>query len=215
MYKKYISKVIIGGFLLVFVLSLGLYTNIIKLPIVREMQTGYAANFEDDRILMGASHYVFVGKVIEQTGTENRGRIPETQFRVSVIYNIKGSLNGDITVNQPGGYRNGMLYLIHSGDVMAPDKNNTSIKLIQPGSTYLFVSRINEEEGWLTLNTHFNALKLLSANKDLSSMELKNIAADDDKVKEFQEAYVNEILLDADISHGNTINAYSAIVNKE
>jgi len=62
-----------------------------KLPTANVIDAMYPANFADDRILMGASHDVFIGRVISQIGTQVIGGAPQTQFTVSVIANIKGN----------------------------------------------------------------------------------------------------------------------------
>src|ERR1700733_11535435 len=51
--------------------------------VIREMDFSLAADVADDKVLMGASHNVFVGKVIEQTGTRGDPLVPVvTQFAV-------------------------------------------------------------------------------------------------------------------------------------
>lgn len=78
------------------------------------MHAQYPADFRDDRILMGASHNVFVGKVISQVGNIPERILPDTQFSVDVIFNVKGNLRGRVTVDQNGGYKDGHLYLIEN-----------------------------------------------------------------------------------------------------
>src|SRR5690242_20537317 len=57
----------------------------------------------DDRVLMGASHFVFVGKVLDQVGRARvAGRMPGAQFNVDVVQNIKGNIKGTVVVNQWG-----------------------------------------------------------------------------------------------------------------
>jgi hypothetical protein len=64
----------------------------------------YAANYADDAILMGASHNVFVGKVIAQVGNKELAGSPITQFSVEVMSNTKGDLKDTVVVNQLAGY---------------------------------------------------------------------------------------------------------------
>ena len=107
----------------------------------------------DDRMLVGAAHNVFIGKVVAQTGSKPNtppveagdvlGFSPQTQVSVEVLENIKGNLNGTITVSQYGGYEEksdvSQLVLIE-GD-----------KLLEPGKTYLFATRFNDIDGWHTI----------------------------------------------------------------
>ncbi|MDW7728331.1 MAG: hypothetical protein SCH70_14735 [Candidatus Methanoperedens sp.] len=110
-------------------------------------------NVTDDRELVGAVDNVFIGKVVAQTGNnpntpppeagDTPGFSPQTQFSVEVLENIKGNLNGIITVSQYGGYKEkegvNQLVLLE-GD-----------KLLEPGKTYLFATRFNEIDGWHTI----------------------------------------------------------------
>lgn len=113
----------------------------------------YSINVTDDRELVGAVHNVFIGKVIAQTGTKSNtpppeagdtpGFSPQTQFSVEILENIKGNLNGIITVSQYGGYKEkeGVNRLaLFEGD-----------KLLEPGKTYLFATRFNDIDGWHTI----------------------------------------------------------------
>lgn len=167
----------------------------------------YAANFSDDRVLMGASHNVFVGKVIKQTGNKERGIGPETQFEVVVIHNIKGDLHGTVTVNQSGGYKDGVLYVVDGGDVQSAHEE-ASDYLLQPGSTYLLATRYNEKEDWYTLNSHTNARKLISRDSASDNAHLKDIANNDEKVLKLTEAYKTELVPDADTNNNNAKNSY-------
>lgn len=112
---------IIGLAVLLTLVFLGLYTNTLKLPITHKILLQHAADFSDDRILMGSSHNVFVAKVIKQTGNEPQTSAPSTQFAVEIIENIKGDLEGSVTVDQLGGYKDGVLYLVQ-GDTVGPEE---------------------------------------------------------------------------------------------
>ncbi|OGH66658.1 MAG: hypothetical protein A3B90_01160 [Candidatus Magasanikbacteria bacterium RIFCSPHIGHO2_02_FULL_41_13] len=160
---------------------------------------------------MGASHNVFIGRVVKQVGTKSLNFGPETQFSVEVISSIKGNLSGTVTVNQFAGYKNGVLYLL-KGDVSAPEKSGNSAsevdKLLEPGKTYLFASRYNSEQNWHTLVSHPNARKLISSDKKLTLTQLQGLVEKDTRVAQLREAYKNEILLDVDVASNNTRNSY-------
>lgn len=214
MTRKLTTKnIIIGNVVLVAIFSIGLYTNIIKLPITKIIPSQHVADFIDDRVLMGASHNVFVGKVIEQVGSKSLGNNPETQFAVDVLLNIKGNLQGMITVNQLGGYKNGILYLVSEGDVIAPEIKNGDEMLV-PGSTYLFATRYNSIENWYTFISHPGGKKLISRDNALDKTQLEVLAKSDERVNKLQEAYKNEVLLDIDVRNNNARNSYQ-LLNKD
>src|SRR5262245_44833860 len=94
------------------------------------MHASYPADFSDDRVLVGESHNIFVAKIIRQIGERERGIGPETQFQATVIKNIKGDLQGNVVIDQSGGYRNGTLYILGDGDVVQRDSGDQY--LLQP-----------------------------------------------------------------------------------
>ncbi len=109
----------------------------------------YAHNYFDPQYLVGASNNVFIGKVVEQVGTDNffNDTLVRTQFNVEVLYNIKGNLSGIVVVDQPGGYRDGVLY------VVADDSYKGGVgvdNILRPGSTYLLATRgSGKKDEWL------------------------------------------------------------------
>ncbi|MGA8311275.1 MAG: hypothetical protein WB755_14670 [Terriglobales bacterium] len=200
-HKKF--KILAGVIVLLGAVGLGLHTNVIKLPIKRTMgSVTYIENFADDRELLGASHNIFVGRVIRQTGTKARGYIgPETQFEVEVVYNIKGNLQGKVTVNQEGGYINGILYT-----------GEDSAGLLEPGTTYLLSTRYSPRYDWsrYLLISHPNASKVISKDASISSEQLRVIATNDEKVKALEAAYPHEILSKTDVAANRTWNSYAS-----
>lgn len=155
------------------------------------MFTSVVSDSGNDQELMGSSHNVFVAKVVKQLGTTNGGPGVETQFAVEIVYNIKGNLNGVITLNQQGGYQGDTLYVMEGGDMMLPGKDKEY--LLQPGSTYLLATRclLLKERG-CTLDGHPNARKLISKDQTLSIAQLRTLAEKDEKVIRFFEAYTKE-----------------------
>jgi hypothetical protein len=179
---------------------------------VVHMDAQYAADFSNDEVLMGASHDVFVGKVIRQIGNKERGLGPETQYEVAVIDNIKGDLKGMVTVNQEGGYKDGALYVMDD-DTSAP--SDESDYLLKPGNTYLLATRYSPEEDWYTLNPYPAARALISSDPSASSSALAARAEANDRVKTLGTAYKHEIVIDADIKHGNALNSYASVQAKK
>ena len=145
---------------------------------IRYIASDFLVDVTDDRVLAGAAHNIFIGKVIAQTGTKT-DRHPMTQFSVEVIENIKGNFTGTITVNQEGGYENidGKNYLfLMEGD-----------KLIKPGKTYLFATRVNDAEGWHTLVPVYGDIPIEDQNDQK------------DKKERFKKAFEQEIPLEEQI----------------
>ena len=177
---------------------------------VIEIETSYIDDYTNDQVLLGASHNVFVGKILNQIGTKDIGIGPETQFSVQVISDIKGSLSGIVTVDQQGGYQNGMLYVVGEDDVPGLSSEDGPNYLLQPGETYLLATRYNPTENWYTLNSFPTASKLLSADDSLNTTQLQAITANDPRVAQLQAAYPHEILLVADVAHNNTLNSYAS-----
>jgi len=199
MTKKLILKLAVSSLLIIVAVAVALHANLLKLPITKQIHVQFIPGLEDDRIMVGASHNVFIGKVIEQTGSMAIESYPSTLFAVEIVSNIKGDLSGIVTVEQEGGYQNGILYSLE-GD-----------SLITPGSTYMFSARYNESKNWYTISAHSNGRKLISADKSLTTTELLSLAQNDEKVKKLQWAYQNEILLDADVINNNTKNSYQSL----
>lgn len=177
--------------------------------ILSELQ--YPADFSDDKLLVGAAHNIFIGKVIKQINTKDLGIGPETQFEVEVVDNIKGNIEGKVVVNQLGGYKNGDLYITEDA-LFTEDSEEPS--LLQIGSTYLFSTRYNEQEEWHTLIAYPTANKLLSSSE--SSLEqLKTPVTSDSRVQRLREIYPNEILLEADVRSDNALNSFASVAKEE
>jgi hypothetical protein len=185
-----------------------------KPPVVSISQPSYASDYAKDDILIGSSHNVFIGRVIKQEGIKSRFATPETQFKVEIISNIKGDLNGTVTVDQFGGYKDGILYTV-ADDNPIPNAKNADSYMLKEGNTYLLATRYNETEDWYTLNSFYTASKLLSTDKEMKISDLKALADNDDRVKALKEAYPKEKLLDADIQHNNTKNSFVSLPIEE
>ncbi|WP_027084534.1 hypothetical protein [Cohnella panacarvi] len=136
---------------------------------VVEAHRTYVANFKDKKMLVGASNNVFTGKVVQQIGTKKLGAIPETQFTVQVLENIKGVLPTIVTVNQQGGIHKNSLILL-DGD-----------PLLIPGETYLFATRYLAEENWHTVVPNYGDIRM-NGNTVLELLT------------EFRNAYANEVV---------------------
>ncbi|SEN29282.1 hypothetical protein [Lihuaxuella thermophila] len=140
-------------FLLFACLSNYIVYQIIK-PEQKSVHVNLVTDLSDQRKLAGLSHHIFVGKVISQAGTKSLGSLPETQFKVQVLQNIKGNLSGTIVVNQQGGYAPGSQLVLVEGD-----------PLLQPGKTYLFATRYLKQENWHTVIPNYGDILLDSPVK--------------------------------------------------
>jgi hypothetical protein len=136
----------------------------------------YTFDVQDKRKLVGFASHVFVGRVGKEVGTEGLPTskpgysAPQTQFAVEVLDTIKGRLAGTVTVNQRGGYRDGVLVLMEHDP------------LLVPGQTYLFVTRLNPDKGWYTISA-----------PGLADIPLTDAAQRAAVVAEFREAHRQEI----------------------
>lgn len=97
-------------------------------------------DYSDKRKLGKAVKNIFIGEVVELSGTKNLDKKPYTLYSVRITQNIKGGFIDDIIVAQEGGYykENGKLYLLKYEDE----------DFLKPGSMYLFASTPNSNKEW-------------------------------------------------------------------
>jgi hypothetical protein len=126
-----------------------------------------------------------------------------------VIDNIKGNLHGNVTVDQQGGYKDGVLYVV-DGDTLSSSTPALDY-MLHPGWTYLFATRYNKDQKWYTLNPYPTASMWISRAPTISDSEVRAL---DDKIPRIQAlraAYPNEILIDADVKHNNALNSHKSL----
>ncbi len=129
----------------------------------------YVTDVSNDSKLAGIADNIFIGEVKAQLGNKKQDKVPESQFKVEVIQNIKGSLIGAVTVNQQGGNDSGSLILVE-GD-----------SLLEVGRTYLFATRVNQEQKWNTLVPVYGDIRV------------DNDVKKNDLIDRFTRAYKEEI----------------------
>lgn len=142
-----------------------------------------ATDLSDDRKLAGFTQDIFIGRVLGKLGqTEERGW-PETQFKVRVLDTLKGSLEGDITVNQQGGIReaDGSIY-----------RREGDITLLEPDKTYFFATRYYDVENWHTVMPGHGNLEI-KESKDLSDINVLSSSHTVQLKARFADAIANEI----------------------
>ena len=147
----------------------------------------YHTDLGNERKLVGSVHNIFVGKVISQVGYQQRQASTQIRYSVSLLLNIKGHLSRGVVVNlHPGG----------SG--------------LQLGATYLFAARYEQENNWYNISAPEFDRKLITQDMNLSDIQLKNLARNNEKVKTLEAAYPNEILFDIDVKYHTTYNSYAS-----
>lgn len=132
----------------------------------------HVADFSDTRRLTGFADNVFIGRVLEQTGTHSPdGVLPETLFKVDVIRSLKGSLSGTVAVNQQGGFsaeENALILIEEDG-------------LLETGKVYMFATKTGGDGAWQTLVPEFGDL------------HIGNSAQQADLVQKFEKAVKEQI----------------------
>ena len=175
----------------------------------------YVANFNNDRILVGSSQNIFVGKVIRQVDGFSTSVLPHTKFEVEVVASIKGALDGVVVVEQMGGYKGNKLYVVSGGNAFLPNSKGEGAYMLQPGVTYLLATRhINSGDPY-RLISHPAARMTISTEIALDYTQLRAMAENDPRVKQLQAAYPNEILLPVDVLHNSTRNSYQSLTEEQ
>jgi hypothetical protein len=153
-------------------------------------------NLKSDPHLLGISHNVFTARILEYTGNTPTTIGPRTQYSAEVLSNIKGEIEGVVTIDQYGGMEDGTL--------IYPEGFEQESFLLLPGSTYLLATRYNAQEDWYTVVAHPNAQSLVNLDAS-SNMEV------DEKILRWQEVYPEEVLPQADIINRNTKNSFASL----
>ncbi len=211
MKQKTVALAVFGS--TVAIVTVGLYANWIKPPVDSRhtmSQSGhnslasYGRNFADDRIMVGESHFVFVGKIIRQIGNEFVDGIPATQFEVEPLLNIKGMLDKTIILAQMGvSYDNGKL-TSYEGD-----------KPLVPGATYLFATQYGVTQNGVRRELYAISAPqydraLIADDPGLTNDDLKALAERNERVTAYQNAYPNEMPPKGAVEHGTAWNNYQS-----
>jgi hypothetical protein len=138
-------------------------------PVIKTVEYSNTFDVSNPNLLVGWADSVFIGKVVEQSGTKALDGLPETQFKVEVVETIKGDLTGTVTVNQQGGYDGNELILVENDSMLTK------------GKSYLFVTKYLKEENWHTLVPVYGDIKITS---DTHRQEL---------LEKYQKAYKEQV----------------------
>ncbi|MFI6998365.1 hypothetical protein [Nocardia sp. NPDC050175] len=142
----------------------------------------------DREAVAGWADAIFVGTVEQLLHTEaSESRmpgVPETQFRVSVVGQLKGDLPAKVVVNQFGG-------TAHNGDLIVVN----NMPLISTEKTYLFIARYYAEKKWLTIATGLGTQELVGPDAAAAKRADNNPAnrdAEPESVKRMRNAIAHE-----------------------
>jgi len=202
--KKRIKSLGVGILLIGGLGLVGLHSNVIRLPFpVQYSNTVSGVNFAADVELVGAAHNVFVGKVVRKLGNDVQDGIAFTSYEVAVMSNVKGKLQGTVTVFQQGGYKNGFLHVMRSDD-----SPKTGIPLLEVGSTYLLASRHRMEKDWHYLLPTMRAEEIISSDPEFGSENDMSAIGGSPRIAALRAAYINEVVPSADIAHDKDFNSF-------
>lgn len=140
----------------------------------------------NDRQVVGAHQNVFTGKVVKDLGSTAYDAVPQNQYAIEVVYNIKGDLKGVVTVSQIGSFK-------EDGSFVSLDEEGQQVTL-NVGTTYVFATRYNTDMNWHVLSPHSSGIHVLSKDASLSSSQMLQLSRQDQRVAELEAAYKDEII---------------------
>jgi len=168
---KYNTGILILSTIIAIVCILN-YTNKKEKPSIPtySIQGSYLVDVNNPKEVVGDADYVFLGNVVEQTGTLYKNKIPMeqengdvlyignayTNYTVSVIENIKNELvtSENISISKLGGIReDSSAYDIFEDDFLP-----------EVGKTYIFIAYAQEDGSLLVAGPNSN---ILCTNKSL------------------------------------------------
>ena len=145
----------------------------------------YVTDIKDDRKLAGLAHNIWFGQVVEKTGqVEDKEDVPATYYSVTVFESLKGELPGTVTVHQEGADLSYGLKFRMPG---APD-------LLEPGKSYLFVTRTDPASGYHTVVPGVGN-QLLDVDDNASGADVLGSADANSLRERFEDAIANEVPL--------------------
>ncbi|EBF5116764.1 cell surface protein [Listeria monocytogenes] len=167
---------------------------------IHSIHADYTLDVNNPNEVVGGSDYVFVGKVIENTGTTYKNKTPLeqedgsikyigeafTNYKIEVISNIKNELVTDeeITLAKQGGIReDGSAYDIFEDDLLP-----------EVGKIYIFTA-YTQDDGSLLVS---GANSTVSFDEQTKNIDTPKELAKTEEVQEYENAVDNQILTEAD-----------------
>ncbi|MBC2100646.1 cell surface protein [Listeria booriae] len=165
-----------------------------KIP-TYEIRSTYTVDVDNPEEVVGSVDYVFVGKVLEETGTSYKNKVPVevdsdtieyigdayTNYKVKVISNIKNELVTDnvIEIAKLGGIREDK----SAYDVFEDDE------LPVQGETYIFTAFTQDDGSLLVSGANSN----IRFDEKPSKVNTEKAVASTEEYQEYQEAVDNQI----------------------
>ena len=112
----------------------------------------YITVFSDDRKLAGFSDDVFFGRIERRLGQVS-GPVPRTQFQVTVLETLKGSVSGSVVVSQEGG----------TGRFCIKSRMADDPYLMESGKSYLLFTKLWPSRGWHSIVSGYGKYELVAA----------------------------------------------------
>ncbi|OJG96598.1 hypothetical protein RV18_GL002104 [Enterococcus termitis] len=160
----------------------------------------YTLDVNNPNEVVGGSDYVFVGKVIDNTGTTYKNKTPLeqedgsikylgeafTNYKIEVITNLKNKLvtSKEITLAKQGGIReDGSAYDIFEDDLLP-----------EAGKVYIFTA-YTQDDGSLLVS---GANSTVSFDKQTKNIDTPKELAETEEVQKYEDAVNNQISTETD-----------------
>ncbi len=176
---------------------------------VIQMDGSFAIDVNDPKETVGDADYVFLGRVVQDVNTVYKNPVtietsdgakevstPYTNYKVTVLKNIKGDLITDTSmpIQKAGGInKDGSSVVLYEDD-----------DLPEVGKSYVFLAYA-QDDGSLLVSGPNSSIYVEGVNQDVTSKKIaKNTASLNegslDLISEYENAYENEIATDRDRS---------------
>ncbi|TYV00381.1 cell surface protein [Listeria monocytogenes] len=167
---------------------------------IHSIHADYTLDVNNPNEVVGGSDYVFVGKVIENTGTTYKNKTPLeqedgsikyigeafTNYKIEVISNMKNELvtNKEITLAKQGGIReDGSAYDVFEDDLLP-----------EAGKIYIFTAYTQDDGSLLVAGAN----STISFDEQTKNIDTPKELAKTEEVQEYENAVDNQILTEAD-----------------
>lgn len=180
MIKKFLKNVSIWILFVALIWVFWLYTYKKFNKNMCYISTNDIADFSNIKNISWFADNIFVWKIIDNLWWlkwENLST-PNTNFKVKVLYNIKWNLKWERTTLQQSGYDWLWTLCIMNWQ-----------ELLKKWNIYLLSTKWEIH----TIMSNINWIQLLSSDKNLSKSDIKKLIKENWKIKEFRDAYKNEV----------------------